>query len=583
MTAGGGRDPLLAPRERAAASPLALGEVPRTWGDLLADAGALVAALGEGVGGEVMVACGDRYFAAASLLAVWSRGAVAALPPNGRKETIDRLCGERGISVILHDGGGEGGFDVRVAFGAPGRAPPAPSLSGPELSAPAFEPARRLVTVYTSGSTGAHVACPKTAGQLLGEAALLARLFEVGPGARVLATVPSHHLYGLLFGILMPLFGGGAFVRATPLHAETIAAAARDFGATMLASVPAHLGGVARLSADALPPFARIFSSGAPLDPETARDVAALTGTPVTEVLGSSETGGIAWRDVPGAGGWRPLPGVEVEADAEQRLRVRSPFVAAADLDAAGWFRGADRIVVRADGGFALAGRADGVVKIGGSRIALPEVERRLREISGVVDAAVVAVDVPGPRQHELLAAVVAPDLDVPALRAALLRWLEPVAVPRRFRIVSALPREDNGKLVRARVLALFSNSEPSEGLRTSRDSSAPARVVVPFHVPADWKFFRGHFADYPILAGVVQLREIVLREATSRWSELGGLRRITGLKFKKPIAPGDDLDIELGRSEPGRVTFALRRGPEVMSSGALEFAPPDATGSAPS
>jgi acyl-coenzyme A synthetase/AMP-(fatty) acid ligase len=560
MTVGGGREALLAPRERAAASPLALGEVPRTWGELLADAGALAAALGETVGGEVMVACGDRYFAAATMLAVWSRGAVAALPPNGRVETIDRLCAERGISIILHDGGGQGeaGVDVRGAFGR----------AAPAVPAPAFEPARRLVTVYTSGSTGAHVACPKTAGQLCGEAALLARLFEVGPETRVLATVPSHHLYGLLFGILVPLVGGGAFVRATPLHAETIAAAARAFGATVLASVPAHLGGIARLPAGALPPLRRIFSSGAPLDPDTARDVAAFAGTPVTEVLGSSETGGIAWREVPGAVSWRPLPGVEVEPDAEGRMRVRSPFVDAGDADASGWFQGADRITPRAEGGFDLAGRADGVVKIGGSRIALPEVERRLREIPGVVDAAVIAVDVPGARQHELLAAVVAPDLEVPVLRTALLRWLEPVAVPRRFRIVPALPREDNGKLVRARVLALF-------------EAGSPARVVLPFHVPADWRYFRGHFDDFPVLAGVVQLREIVLREATARWAELGALRRVTALKFRKPIAPGDDLDLELGRGEAGRVTFALRRGPEVVSSGALEFAPPDPTRSA--
>jgi acyl-coenzyme A synthetase/AMP-(fatty) acid ligase len=559
MTAGGG-EPRLAPRARTADAPIALGEVPRTWGDLLADAGALAAGAGIPDGGEVMVACADRYFAAAALLAVWHRGAVAALPPNGRQETIDRLCAERGISIILHDGGGQGeaGVDLRQLLDAPAAAATA-------IAPPAFAPDRRLVTVYTSGSTGTHLACPKTAGQLLGEAALLARLYELGPGARVLATVPSHHLYGLLFGILAPLWGGGAFVRATPLHAETIAAAVRSSGANVLASVPAHLGGVGRLPAGVLPPLGRIFSSGAPLDGETARAVTALTGTPVTEVLGSSETGGTATREAP-EDGWRPLPGVEVEADADGRMRVRSPFVAAADADEAGWYRGADRIAPHAGGGFALVGRADGVVKIGGSRIALPEVERRLREIPGVVDAAVVAVDVPGPRRHELLAAVVAPDLDVAALRAGLLRWLEPVAVPRRFRIVPALPREDNGKLVRARLLALFESA---------------GRVLLPFHVPADWKYFRGHFDDYPILAGVVQLREIVLREVTGRWSELGPLRRVKGLKFRKPIAPGDELELELGRADAGRVTFELRRGPEVMSSGALEFAPPAAGGAA--
>jgi 4-coumarate--CoA ligase (photoactive yellow protein activation family) len=564
MTAAAGRETLLAPRERAATSPLALGEVPRTWGDLLADAGALAEALGAGAGvvegREAMVACADRYFATVALLAVWQRGAVAALPPNGRAETIDRLCGERGISVILHDGGGQGesGFDLRSALGRP-------AGSTPPLGFPAERP---LVTVYTSGSTGVPIACAKTAGQLLGEAALLARLYELGPGTRLLATVPSHHLYGLLFGILVPFMGGGAFVRTTPLHAETIAAEARARQANVVASVPAHLRGVAQLAAGALPPLRRIFSSGAPLDAATARGVAALARTPVTEVLGSSETGGIAWREAPGDGAWRPLPGIEVEPDAEGRMLVRSPYVAAGEADAWGWYRGADRIAARPDGGFDLLGRADGVVKIGGSRIALAETERLLREIPGVADAAVIAVDLPGLRRHEILAAVVAPGLEVPALRAALLRRLEPIAVPRRFRIVPALPREDNGKLVRARLLALF---------------ESPARVILPFHVPGDWKYFRGHFDDFPILAGVVQLREIVLREVNERWSDLRQLRRITGLKFRKPIAPGDDIALEIGRSGACQVTFELRRGPEVVSSGALEFAAPAAAEGPPS
>jgi 3-hydroxymyristoyl/3-hydroxydecanoyl-(acyl carrier protein) dehydratase len=100
--------------------------------------------------------------------------------------------------------------------------------------------------------------------------------------------------------------------------------------------------------------------------------------------------------------------------------------------------------------------------------------------------------------------------------------------------------------------------------------------------VPGDWKYFRGHFDDFPILAGVVQLREIVLREVNERWSDLRQLRRITGLKFRKPIAPGDDIALEIGRSGAGQVTFELRRGPEVLSSGALEFAAPAAAGGRP-
>ncbi len=525
-----------------------------------------------------MVACADRYLCAVALLAVWQRERSAALPPNSRPETIDRLCAERGISLVLHDGGGQGalGLDVRTRLGGAGPAGPL-TLE--------FPPDRRLVCVYTSGSTGAHVACPKTAAQLLGEAALLVKLWNLGPEARVLATVPPHHLYGLLFGVLVPFMGGGSVVRTTPLHAETIAAQARAERTNVLVSVPAHLHAVATLPPGELPALARIFSSGAPLDATTAAAVTARAAIPVTEVLGSSETGGIAWRDSGGDGTWAPFPGVSVAADADDgTMLLRSPFVNAGPSEGpappatgsrkqssrsptrsstgADWYRGADRIRARDDARFELLGRADGVIKIGGSRVAVAEVERLLREIAGVADAAVVPVDTPSPRRHELWAAVVAPTLSVAALRGALLRRLEPIAVPRRFRLVAALPREDNGKLVKARLLNLFD------------DPTAPEQRTIALTIPADWHFFRGHFEDFPILAGVVQLNEIVMREVRACWPEHRHLRRVTGLKFRKPIGPGDALELELVRTPPHKVAFELRRGTAVASSGTFEFLP---------
>jgi len=559
---------ILGPRQRDPDTPFALGDEARAWGDFLADAAALARALPTDAAAEVMVACGDRYLCAAALLAVWHTGRTAALPPNGRPATIDRLCAERGISLILHDGGGEGGFDVRGRLGD-GRAAGGAAAAAAEAAAlTAFAPDRPLVCVYTSGSTGAHLRCPKTAAQLLGEAALLARLWDLGPGARVLATVPPHHLYGLLFGVMVPFMGGGSFVRATPLHAETIAAQARAHGANVLVSVPAHLRAVATLASGALPPLARIFSSGAPLDAPTAAATAARARLPVTEVLGSSETGGIAWRESGGGprgpaagddGSWLPFPGVTVAAADDGTMLLRSPFT---EIGAGDWVRGADRVAARADGRFELRGRADGVLKIGGARVALAEIERELGAIPRVTDAAVVAVDTPSSRQHELWAAVVAPGQSAASLRAALLRRLEPIAVPRRFRIVGALPREDNGKLVRGRLLALFDNS------------GMPERRTVALTIPPDWRFFRGHFDDFPILAGVVQLREIVMRELHAFWPEHRHLRRLSGLKFRKPIGPGDALELTLVRTPPGKVAFELRRGTAVATSGTLEFLP---------
>ena len=196
-----------------------------------------------------------------------------------------------------------------------------------------FAPERRLVCVYTSGSTGAHVACPKTAAQLLGRGRAAGA--AVGPRAQ-----NPRARNGPAPSSLRP-----AVRRPGPVHGRRQLrphdAAARRDDRRAGARPPGERAGQrprapARGGARSRPASCRrsraIFSSGAPLDAATAAAVTALAGIPVTEVLGSSETGGIAWRDSGGDGAWTPFPGVAVAADPDdETMLLRSPF--------AGWRR----------------------------------------------------------------------------------------------------------------------------------------------------------------------------------------------------------------------------------------------------
>lgn len=578
-----------APREHQ--TPFALGEHPRSWGDLCGDVERLAAwihslPLSDGAPpGELMVACGDRYACAVILLAIWSKGRVAALPPNGRQDTVDALCAERRIRWVLHDGGGRGGLDVRAFLeGAPAARP------GRITTFPGHFPSGQpLVCLYTSGSTGEHLPCQKTAGQLLGEARLLVDLFKLGPATRLLATVPPLHIYGLLFGVLVPLVGGGAFVRSTPHHGETIVAELTRWQANVLCSVPAHLRGLAAAARESLPPVQRIFSSGAALEAATAT---ALRRPAVVEVLGSSETGGIAWAergDIVAGGDaradpppvWHPFPGITVDADGDGTMLLSSPFVD--PPPGGGPYRGADRISLVGNGCFRLLGRADGIVKVGGTRVSLAEVERVLRDVPGVKEAAVISVAVASSRGHELWAVVAGENLTVPTLRAALLRRVEPIALPRRFRLVDALPRESNGKLVKARLRALFLSDHALASNQTlagapsvtanSGNDEAELALDVSSASPLS-AFFRGHFRDFPVLPGVVQLNNLVLHAARQRWPALGRLERVLSLKFRSPIRPDDHLAVHLSRRDDTKVSFEIRRAAKIVSSGVLRFAP---------
>ena len=118
---------------------------------------------------------------------------------------------------------------------------------------------------------------------------------------------------------------------------------------------------------------------------------------------------------------------------ARGRLLVASAYLSP-DLarDPGGFFATADRIS-RAKAGFALLGRADGIVKVGGRRVDLAEVEERVCSLPGVRDAWVWSRRGVGGRGAEIVA-LVAGSAEPAAIRRALRRTLPPAALPRRIR-----------------------------------------------------------------------------------------------------------------------------------------------------
>ncbi|HAU81132.1 MAG TPA: AMP-binding protein, partial [Stenotrophomonas sp.] len=94
-------------------------------------------------------------------------------------------------------------------------------------------------------------------------------------------------------------------------------------------------------------------------------------GVAPTEVFGSSETGGVAWRRWSAARPqWHPLPGVAWRID-EGCLAVRSPHLASED-----WWLTQDRAVADDGHSFRLLGRADRIVKIEERRVSLDALEQ---------------------------------------------------------------------------------------------------------------------------------------------------------------------------------------------------------------
>ena len=98
-----------------------------------------------------------------------------------------------------------------------------------------------------------------------------------------------------------------------------------------------------------------------------------------------------------------------------------------------------------------------------------------------------------------------------------------------------------------------------SEPFRLAGESS-PFRVEIPAGSP----LFEGHFPGYPILPGIAHLAMVE--------KALGApLTAVRSLKLRRPVAPGDALELSLAPSqEDGWVRFELSRGGEAVSAGAV-------------
>ena len=326
-----------------------------------------------------------------------------------------------------------------------------------EADGAALPPERLDLTLFSSGSTGEPKAIPKAWPQLEAELRVQMALWgERLVDTRVLASVSHQHIYGLLFRILLPLALGRPFDRRSIDYPEQLALQTAPW---CLIASPAFLS---RLD-PAIPAAGcrLIVSSGGPLQPGDAHQAKLLLGQLSVEIFGSSETGGIGWRQrhqvqTP----WTTLPGVEVRVGPDQCLLLRSPFLPTAE-----WLDCADRILMTG-AGFELLGRQDRVIKLEEKRISLDEVEARLQALVEVESAAVLPL-LQGQRQ--ILGAVLVlseagtarwaelgPGRFLLALRQQLRPWLEPVALPRSVRRVEQMPVNAQGKRPWPQLKELF-------------------------------------------------------------------------------------------------------------------------------
>jgi acyl-coenzyme A synthetase/AMP-(fatty) acid ligase len=193
-----------------------------------------------------------------------------------------------------------------------------------------------------------------------------------------------------------------------------------------------------------------VFSSGGPLSYASALLTKQFFGIIPLEVYGSTETGGIAYRQQQIENQlWETFPGITISTQ-ENLLVIRSPYI---DF---GVHITQDLVTIVEPNNFILFGRADRILKIEGKRVSLVELERRLNSLEYVTDSFVFPL--PRTNKDQLGAAIVLNLLGqkqlsiigkvkfINEIKSKLLQFFELTVLPKKWNIVNEISVNSQGK-----------------------------------------------------------------------------------------------------------------------------------------
>jgi long-chain acyl-CoA synthetase len=332
------------------------------------------------------------------------------------------------------------------------------------------------IIIYTSGTTGRPKGAMLSHGNLLANVESCRQMLAAVDHDRFVVLLPMFHSFMMTVGILLPMLIGGSMVLIKTLHPpKNIFLEILKHGATILPAIPQFFRSLANAGLPPNQPLRICISGGAPLPVEILKEFTTKMPVPLLEGYGLSEASPVVSMN-PIHGPWKagsigiPIPGVEmtVQDDEGQMLAVgqtgeicvrganvmlgywNQPEETAKTMRN-GWLLTGDVGHRDDDGFFYVTDRKKDMLLVNGINVYPREIEEIIYQIPGVKEAAVVGI--PDARRGEQpIAFVAAADgvqLEEKTISQHVRSLLADYKVPRRVVLVSALPRNATGKVLK--------------------------------------------------------------------------------------------------------------------------------------
>ena len=361
---------------------------------------------------------------------------------------------------------------------------------------PGISEERKAMIIYTSGTTSRPKGVVSTHLGIKAQINSMTEAWEWTSEDSILNILPLHHLHGILNVVLCSLWSGARCVMMDGFNPRELWKRFERKDLTLFMSVPTVYSklidiwdnfsvGERRRMRDCLLGFRLMVSGSAALPVSVLEKWKEISGQVLLERYGMTETGmalsnPYRGERLPGRVGFA-MPGVEVGIfdenggllgvgeQGEIRVRGKGLFLEywgkPRETESAfcdGWFKTGDIALLERGGSCRILGRESvDIIKSGGYKISALEIEEVLREHPLVEECAVVGVVDPswGERVGAALVLREGLSIDLEELRDWASGKLARYKLPTRLLLLSSLPRNSTGKVIKNRIKQSFQNS----------------------------------------------------------------------------------------------------------------------------
>lgn len=355
---------------------------------------------------------------------------------------------------------------------------------------PDIDESRKAMILYTSGTTSKPKGVVSTHETITAQIKSLIEAWHWSSKDHTLCVLPLHHVHGIINVIGCAMWSGATCEFLPKFSPKDIFDKFLEGNINVFMAVPtiyfkliAYLDdqSVSYISnvKSSLEKFRLMVSGSAALPVSVMEKWRSVSGHDLLERYGMTEIGmGISNPYVgqrkPGFIG-TPLPGVQIRLTNEANIEIHgepgeiqvkgktvfaeyweNPEATASSFTTDGWFKTGD-IAEIIDGSFRILGRnSTDIIKSGGYKISALEIEECIRMEKNIIDCSVVGL--PDDEWGELIAVALIAErsFELGLMIESLKNKLPGYKMPRKFKLLSDLPRNTMGKVTKNELKKIF-------------------------------------------------------------------------------------------------------------------------------